>query len=98
MCAFQNFFGLEPVIKKCSNVFVIWLPRDRDEIGRIEKRVGLEKGVLKEIFDAVAHDEHDSIMIDHTRGTSAPLRLNIFTPIEIVPAGRAHCVAPRNAN
>ena len=35
--SFQNFFGLEPVIKKVSNIFVIWLPRDRDEIGRIEK-------------------------------------------------------------
>ena len=84
MCTYQNFFGLEPVIKKCANVFVIWKPRDRDEIGRIEKRVGLEQGTLRDIFDAVARDEHDSIMVDHTAGTSAPLRLNIFTPIEIL--------------
>ena len=80
--AHQNFFGLEPVIKKCANIFVVWKPRDRDEIGRIEKRVGLEKGTLKEIFDA-AKDDHDSICIDHTRGTSAPLRLNLFTEIMI---------------
>ena len=85
MLSFQNFFGLEPVIKKCSNVFVVWRPRDRDEIGRIEKRVGLDQGVLKDIFDAVAHDEHDSIMIDHTHQSPAPLRLNLFTPIEITP-------------
>ena len=84
MCTYQNFFGLEPVIKKCSNVFVVWRPRDRDEIGRIEKRVGLEKGTLKEIFDAVAPDEHDSICIDHTKNSPAPLRLNLFTPIEIL--------------
>lgn len=85
--SFQNFFGLEPVIKKCANIFVVWLPRDRDEIGRIEKRVGLDKGVLKEIFAAVAHDEHDSICIDHTKGTVAPLRLNLFHPILLEPEG-----------
>ena len=85
MCSYQNFFGLEPVIKKCSNIFIIWRPRDRDEIGRIEKRVGLEKGVLTEIFDAVAHDEHDSICVDHTKSSPAPLRLNLFQPIEIDP-------------
>ena len=59
--AHQNFFGLEPVSKKCANIFVVWKPRDRDEIGRIEKRVGLEKGTLKEIFDAITKDDHDSI-------------------------------------
>ena len=81
----QNFFGLEPVIKKVSNIFVLWLPRDRDEIGRIEKRVGLDKGVLKDIFDAVTQDEHDSITVDHTKNSPAPLRLNLFQPIEIDP-------------
>ena len=80
---FQNFFGLEPVIKKCANIFVIWRPRDRDEIGRIEKRVGLDKGTLKEIFDAVAPDDIDSICVDHTRNSPAPLRLNMWTPIEV---------------
>jgi ABC-type cobalamin/Fe3+-siderophores transport system ATPase subunit len=82
MLAFQNFYGLEPVIKKCANVYVIWRPRDRDEIGRIEKSVGLEKGILKEIFNTVAHDEHDSIMIDRTSRSPAPLRLNVFEVIE----------------
>ena len=84
MLSHQNFFSLEPVIKKCSNVFVVWRPRDRDEIGRIEKRVGLDKGVLKSIFDAVAPNEHDSIMVDHTPHSPAPLRLNLFHPIEML--------------
>ena len=81
--AHQNFFGLEPVIKKCSNIFVVWKPRDRDKIDRIEKRTGLEKGMLKEIFDAVTNDEHDSITIDHTKSSPAPLRLNLLQPIEL---------------
>ena len=87
--AHQNFFGLEPVIKKCSNIFVVWRPRDRDEIGRIEKRVGLDKGALKDIFDAVAPNDYDSICVDHTRNSPAPLRLNLWTPIEVLPDGGA---------
>jgi ABC-type cobalamin/Fe3+-siderophores transport system ATPase subunit len=80
---YQNFFGIEPVIKKVSNIFVVWLPKDRDEIGRIEKRVGLEKGVLKEIFKALATDERDCVVIDHTRNSPAPLRFGLWDPIEI---------------
>ena len=83
MCTHQNFFGLEPVIKKCANIFVLWKPRDRDEIGRIEKRVGLEKGMLKTMFDMLVKDEHDSITVDHTRNSPSTLRLNLFQPIEI---------------
>ena len=69
--AHQNFFGLEPVIKKVSNIFVVWKPRDRDEIGRIKNQFGLEKGELPEIFDAVTSDEHDCICVDHTKASPA---------------------------
>jgi hypothetical protein len=62
----------------------VWKPRDRDEIGRIEKRVGLEKGILGEIFNAFASGVHDSVVIDHTPNSPAPLRLNLFTPIEVL--------------
>ena len=79
----SKFLWPEPVIKKCANIFVLWKPRDRDEIGRIEKRVGLEKGMLKAMFDMFVKDEHDSITVDHTKGSPHPLRLNLFQPIEI---------------
>lgn len=79
--AYQQFFGLEPVIKKLSNIFVLYRPRDRDEVGRIEKRVGLEKGTLKELFQTFCKGAHDSICVDLT-GSPAPLRFNIIHPIE----------------
>jgi hypothetical protein len=71
--SYQNFFGLEPVIKKVSNIFVVWRPRDRDEIGRIEKRVGLEK------FSML----WQKMNMTHTCRSPAPLRLSIADPIEI---------------
>jgi len=76
-----EFLRLEPVIKKVSDVFIVWKPRDRDEIGR--KRVGLEKGVLGEIFKELTCDGRDSITIDLTRNSPARLRLNVIHPIEI---------------
>ena len=81
--AYQNFFGLEAVIKKVSNVFIVWRPHDRDEMELIGKRVGLDKGLLREVFDTVCENEHDSICIDHTKKSPAPLRLNITQPIEV---------------
>ncbi len=81
--AHQNFFGMDPLIKKVANIFVVWKPRARNELALIENRVGLEKGQLKEHFDTVTKDDHDNITIDHTKNSPATLRLNLFTPIEL---------------
>jgi hypothetical protein len=79
--AHQNFFGLEPVIRKNANIFVVWKPRDREELARIENRVGLEKGMLRSIFTQFWGRRHDSICVDCTPDTPYPLRLNISIPI-----------------
>lgn len=78
--AHQNFFSLEPVIKNNANIFFVWKPKNRDEVGLIERRVGLPKGVLSLIYSYLS-DVHDSICIDHTANSPAPLRINLFTPL-----------------
>lgn len=81
--AHQSFFDTPPLVKKMSNVFVIYKPRARNEISLIENRVGLPLGMLDDLFDTVATGFNDSICVDLTKNTPAPLRLNIFQPIEI---------------
>jgi hypothetical protein len=49
----------------------------------IENRVGLPQDMLEELFNIVATGFYDNICIDRTKDTPAPLRLNIFNPIEI---------------
>ena len=79
----QSFFDVPAVIKKCANVFVLWRPRASSEYALLDNRCGLPKGSLRAMFADVAPEERDSIMIDHTPNSPAPIRLNIWTPVEI---------------
>ena len=79
----QSFFDLPGVIKKCSNLFILWRPRANSEYALLDNRCGVPKGTLRMLFDEVAPGERDSIMIDHTANSPAPLRLNIWQPISI---------------
>ena len=78
----QSFFDLPPLAKKMANVFVVWKPRARNEVGLIENRVGLKKGALKALFQELAPGPRDSICVDHTHGSPARLWLNVFEPIQ----------------
>jgi hypothetical protein len=80
--AHQSWFDLMPLIKKMSNVFVIWKPKARNELTMIENRVGMKKDTLKNLFKTVATKTKDSICIDFTEGSPAPLRLNIWTKLK----------------
>lgn len=81
----QSFFDIPSVIKKCANVFVLWKPRASSEYALLDNRTGLPKGTLRRLFEEVAPLETDNITIDHTAGSPAPLRLNIWRPISIEP-------------
>lgn len=77
----QDFFGIPPIVVKMSEIFVLWRPASRRQRAAIEDRVGMEKGALTELFDTVATKPRDSITVDITPGTPAPLRLNLWTPL-----------------
>ena len=81
--AHQSFFDIPTIVKKMSNVFIVYKPRARNELSLIENRVGLPQDMLKELFEHVAPNFNDSICIDLTKNTPAPLRLNVFDQIEL---------------
>ena len=65
-----------------ANVYILWKPRSYNELQLIENRVGMKKGTLRELFKTVATKHRDSIMVDMTENSPAPLRLNVFKKIE----------------
>lgn len=79
----QDFFGVPPIVKKMSNVFIIYKPKSRTELSMIENRCGVNKGLFKELFDTVASGYRDNICCDLTENTPAPLRLNLFDIITV---------------
>jgi hypothetical protein len=71
-----------PLIKKMADIFVVWRPRARNELSMIENRVNLPEGTLRDLFSTIATGHKDSICIDLKENSPAPLRLNIWTPID----------------
>ena len=78
---YQSFFDMPAIIKKCCNVFIIYKPNDRDELGTIARRVGMTKKDMLYIFDNFMKEKRDTLCIDMTEDSPAPLRKNLFTPI-----------------
>ena len=67
----------------CHQSFFDWRPRATSEYALLDNRCGLPKGTLRMLFKTIAPGEQDSIMIDHTPNSPAPIRLNIWTKVEI---------------
>jgi len=49
----------------------------------ISNRVGMEIDDIQEIFRNICTNRFDSLLIDHTPDTPAPLRKNVFQKIEM---------------
>jgi hypothetical protein len=78
----QSTFDCPAIVRKMSDVWVIWRPRSMLEMTTVENRVGLNKHTLKQLFDTVATGHRDSICIDLKENSPAKLRLNIFQKIQ----------------
>lgn len=76
MLSYQSFFDVPSIARKTANVFVLYKPNSRQELTTIANRVGVDAHYLKSIFKKTK--AYDSICVDHTVGTPAKIRLNIF--------------------
>lgn len=68
----QNFYNIPTIARRCANVFVLWKPRDKTSMNSVSQRIGYD---LDDLFK-LAPGEHDSLWVDLTAKTPAPLRLN----------------------
>ena len=82
ICANQDFFSIPSIIRRCSNLFVLWKSHDLDSMNFIAKKVGLTKEEFRYLFRHFINKKRDSLWIDLTDNTPYPLRKNGFTLIE----------------
>jgi hypothetical protein len=78
MATAQDWFSTPPVIRRMSNVWIVWKHRDSASMELISRKTGEN---LEELFLTVARGPYDSITIDNTSRTPMPLRLNIFSKV-----------------
>ena len=83
IAAHQSWFDFPIIAKKMSNVLVVYKPTARNELGLIENRCGLAPGAMHGIFATRATGFYDSITVDLTKDSPAPLRVNLFQPIQL---------------
>jgi len=74
----QDIFAVNPIIRKCASIWVIYRPSCADELNTIARRCGFSSKDFKNLFDNLAVNESDSITVDKTPGSPYPLRLNGF--------------------
>jgi len=80
---YQSFFDVPPIVKKCTNVFVLYKPNDLDEIKTIARRVGMKGDIMVDIFKKLLPEKRDTLCIDLTEGSPAPYRKNLFQAIDM---------------
>ncbi len=83
----QDLFDLnEPLVRRCTNLFILFPSIDYTSINTINKKLGLKKGDLEQLFRKYCKKPHDSIWLDMSADNSSPykMRLNGFNVIQKV--------------
>jgi hypothetical protein len=83
MISSQDAFRLPSIVRRCANVFFLWKIKDRDNVAVLNRRLGLRKNVLFNLFQKYLKKTTDSICFDLTKSSPMPVRFNGFTPIDI---------------
>ena len=79
----QSWFRVPKIAKDCCNVFIIWRPKDIDELHTIGRRVGLKKEEITQIFKDHMPNWRDSLLINHSIGAPYIYGKNLFKRLNI---------------
>tara|TARA_R110001606_G_scaffold156605_1_gene299388 strand:+ start:2176 stop:2841 length:666 start_codon:yes stop_codon:yes gene_type:complete len=81
--ALQDAFSVPPIVRRCSNIFVLWKVADLDSMSRIARKVSVPVKVFNQIFKNHMPNVHDSLTVDMTSKSPCVLRKNGYERIEI---------------
>jgi len=80
-CA-QDAFDVPVGARRCSNLFILWRQPDLLVLSNMASRTGYTPADFRQLFK-LCKTKHDSIWIDLSEGSPAPLRLNGYNKIEL---------------
>ena len=83
-CGFQSAFDTPPIIRKCSDVFVIYKPNNRQEIDTLANRLNLESRDMRYIYKHICNGVYDALCVNNIPGAPYRLTKNLHQPIEMV--------------
>lgn len=80
----QDPFSVPPMVRRCSNLWVLWKLADIDAMSICARKTGLKSGSFNTLFNTLNISGHNSLWIDMTNKSPYPLRKNGYTVIEKV--------------
>lgn len=78
----QDPFSVPPIVRRCSNLWVLWKQDDMDLMKTIARKIGIKSKDFAHIFNTMITDTHDSLWIDLTAKSPYPIRKNGFDLIK----------------
>ena len=82
MLTAQDGFNIPPIVRRCSTLFILWKSNDMDSLSQISRKSGMKTDEMKNVFKHICNEPRDSLWIDLTSNTPAPLRKNGFEILE----------------
>jgi hypothetical protein len=83
MLTAQDAFNIPASVRRNSNIFILWrnVP-DLNSLAQVATKVGLTADKLFAIFNSCMPGQRDSLCLDLTQGTPAPMRVNAYKKIQ----------------
>lgn len=78
----QDTFNVPPIVRRCSNLWVLWRCPDLDAMSVCARKTGMKAARFNDIFNQLMMDKHDSLWLDMTPKTPWPKRKNGYRLIE----------------
>jgi hypothetical protein len=72
----QDPFNVPPIVRRCSNLWVLWPMTDIDAMAMTARKSGLKADDFRNIFKNLMKHKRDSLWLDLTDKTPYPQRKN----------------------
>ena len=77
----QDPFNVPPIVRRCSNLWVLWRCPDLDAMSTCARKTGMKASNFNTIFNQLNLNGHNSLWLDMTSKSPYPMRKNGYTLI-----------------
>ena len=77
----QDAFNVPPIVRRCSNLWVLWRCPDLDAMSTCARKTGMKANNFNSIFNQLMLEPKDSLWIDMTDKSPYKMRKNGYTII-----------------
>ena len=89
MLTSQDPFNVPPIVRRCSNLWILWRCPDLDSMSVCARKTGLRANNFNTIFNKLMLNSKDSLWLDSTDKSPFPMRKNGFTLIKKIDGEKA---------